>query len=223
MAGNSNCFSDSQSFIQTPTKTTINVAPGCIVISPKWRGTELCSVLQGNLRVLFEDGLGCLDFVSNNQMGVIFAAEMDIISQGSVRRKLAKLRKQNKLQIHVLAEKTASSNQYYQNFQKFVALDLGFLITPVPSQKEAAGILVQIVHIEGRQERNPFKMRKKNENFDQAMLETLWCMPKLGRVKAKLLLDHFNTMQAVSIGSLQDTAKVIGKASAQHVKLFLDR
>ena len=216
------CYNDSQSFTQTPAKATINVSPGFIIVASKWRGTELCSVLQGNIQILYEDNLGSMDFVPTNHMGVVFATEMDIVAQSSVRRKLAKLRKENKLQILVVAEKTVSNSQYYQNFQKFVVMELGFQITPVPSQKEAGGILNQIVQNEGRQENNPFNKKKKNENLDNALLETLLCVPKLGRVKAKQLLDRFCSLQAISTASLQDLAQVVGKASAQNVKSFLE-
>ena len=216
------CFSDSQSFTQTPAKATINVTPGCIIVASKWRGTELCSALQGNVQVLYEDSLGSMDFVPTSHMGVLFASEMDLVSQSSVRRKLAKLRKENKLQILVIAEKTAANSQYYQNFQKFVLMELGFQIAQVPSQKEAGGILNQIVQTEGRQENNQFNRKRKNENLDSASLETLQCVPKLGRVKAKQLLDHFCTLQAIAAASLQDLAQVVGKASAQNVKSFLE-
>ena len=222
MAGGSTCFSDSQSFSETPAKATISVPPGFIVASSKWRGTELSTVLQGSSRILYEENLGSMDFHPANHIGVVYAAEMDIVSQNSVRRKLAKLRKSNKLQIIVLAEKTTSNSQYYQDFQRFVALELGFLITPVPSQKEAAGILAQLVQNESRQETNPFNKKRRNGNLDQAMLLTLQCVPKLGNVKAKQLLDHYLSLQAIAAASVQDLAQVVGKASAQNVKSFFD-
>ena len=222
MAGNLTSFSDSQSFSQTPAQATLNVPSGYIVVNSKWRGTDLSNTLQKNSRLLYEDNLGLVDFHPASHTGIVYAAEMDIVSQSAVLRKLAKLRKANKFQILVLAEKTSSSSQYYQGFQKFVSMELGFMITPVPSQNEAAGVLAQIVQNENRQESNPFIKKRRNENLDQAMLLTLQSVPKLGNVKAKLLLDHFCTLQAIAMASLQDLAQVVGKASAQTVKSFLE-
>ena len=51
----------------------------------------------------------------------------------------------NNVQILVLAEKTTSTAQYYQQLQKFVMLELGFSMLPVPGQAEAAGVLSQMV------------------------------------------------------------------------------
>ena len=222
MAGNSCGFSDSQSFTQTPVQATINVPLSYIIVNSKWRSTELCNGLQGNSRILYEDDLGLVDFHPTSHMAVVYAAEVDIVSQVVVRRKLAKLRRANKFQVLVLAEKTSASSQYYQDFQKFVCMELGFMITPVPSQIEAAGILAQIVQNENRQESNPFTKKKRNENLDQAMLLTLQSVPKLGNVKAKLLLEHFCSLQAIGAASLDDLAKIVGKASAQTIKSFLE-
>ena len=45
----------------------------------------------------------------------------------------------------VLAERTTTSAQYYSALQKYCMLDLGFTLIPVPSQREAASLLSQMV------------------------------------------------------------------------------
>ena len=51
------------------------------------------------------------------------------------------------MQAVVLAERTAASGQYFPEVQKFCLMDLGFSIIPVPSQREAASILAQMVSL----------------------------------------------------------------------------
>lgn len=43
--------------------------------------------------MLYEDNLGYIDFHPATHIGVVFATESDLVSQISIRRKLAKLRK----------------------------------------------------------------------------------------------------------------------------------
>ncbi len=45
----------------------------------------------------------------------------------------------------VIVERTASTAQYFPGLQKFVVLDLGLVLLPVTSQKEAASLLSQMV------------------------------------------------------------------------------
>ena len=45
----------------------------------------------------------------------------------------------------VIVEKTSITSQYFDDLQNFVAITLGMIVIPVPSQAEAAGVLVQMV------------------------------------------------------------------------------
>jgi len=51
-----------------------------------------CFVLSG-IKIIYEENLGYIDFHPANHIGVVYAAEADLVTQVSVRRKLAKLRK----------------------------------------------------------------------------------------------------------------------------------
>ncbi|XP_045214189.1 Fanconi anemia core complex-associated protein 24-like [Mercenaria mercenaria] len=217
MAGNLNEFSCTQ----TPERACMRVPFGHVLINSKWRNSDLTVALQG-INVIFEDNLGYVDFHPATHIGVVYATEADLVSQASIRRKLAKLRKANKVQVLVMAEKTASSSQYYQSLQKFVAMELGFIITPVPSQNEAAGLLAQMVHTENKLESNPFRKKRKPRNLDECLLATVQCIPKLGGVKARKLLEQFQSLEAISAASVEELSGVVGKASAQNIRSFFD-
>ncbi|OWF39382.1 Fanconi anemia-associated protein of 24 kDa [Mizuhopecten yessoensis] len=120
-----------------------------------------------------------------------------------------------------MAERTTTSQQYYSPLQNFCMLELGFSLLPVPSQREAASLLIQMVHCEGKPaDMNPFCKKKKNVPLDPAILTTLQCVPKLGEVKAKLLLQTFKNIQSISAASVEELTAVIGKANAAQVKTF---
>ncbi|XP_033755152.1 Fanconi anemia core complex-associated protein 24-like [Pecten maximus] len=206
---------------QSCVKQNFKVPVGHIVICGKWRGSDLASVLQGSVQVLYEDDLGLIDFYPTGNQGVVYLPEADLITSGTYKRKLAKLRKANKVCVLVMAERTATSQQYYSPLQNFCMLELGFSLLPVPSQREAAGLLIQMVHCEGKSpELNPFGKKKKAVHLDPAILTTLQCVPKLGEVKDKLLLQTFKNIQSISVASVEELAAVIGKASASQVKMF---
>ncbi|KAL4240358.1 Non-canonical poly(A) RNA polymerase papd5 [Mactra antiquata] len=142
MAGNASEFAESQ----TPKRACLRIPTGHVVVNSKWRNSIFVSVLQG-ATITYEENLGYLDFQPASQIGIVYATEADLECQASLKRKLVKLRKANEVQVVVLAEKTALSSQYYPALQKFVAMELGFQITPVPSQREADGLVSQIVRI----------------------------------------------------------------------------
>ena len=45
----------------------------------------------------------------------------------------------------VIAEKTATSEQYFSSLQKFTVLEIGLVLMPITSQEEAADLLAQMV------------------------------------------------------------------------------
>lgn len=45
------------------------------------------------VKIFYEENLGFVDFHPASHIGVVYAAEADLVSQSSIRRKLAKLRK----------------------------------------------------------------------------------------------------------------------------------
>ncbi|KAH3863475.1 Fanconi anemia core complex-associated protein 24-like [Dreissena polymorpha] len=205
----------------TPEKACITVPCGHILIATKWRNTLISNSLQG-IKPVYEDNLGYLDFQTGHHMGVVYATEADLVAQAGLRRKLAKLRKANNVQILVLAEKTTSTAQYYQQLQKFVMLELGFSMLPVPGQAEAAGVLSQMVLTESKMESNPFLKKRRPPNLDEALLTTVQSVPKLGAVKARKLLEHFKSLKAINEASVHELSQIIGKAGAQNVRDFFD-
>ncbi|KAK3089475.1 hypothetical protein FSP39_003910 [Pinctada imbricata] len=142
---------------------------------------------------MFQENLGVLDFYATNNQGILYINEADMVTATGYRRKLAKLRKANKINVLVLFEKTPASTQYFPAAQKFCALELGFSVLPVPGQKQAGTILASMVHNESRLDSNPYCKKRKATSLDKAMLDTVQAIPKLGQIKARALLENFQS------------------------------
>ncbi|XP_064599200.1 Fanconi anemia core complex-associated protein 24-like isoform X2 [Liolophura sinensis] len=170
---------------------------------------------------MYEEDLGVVDFHPSMSVGVIYLSEADIITGTAYKRKLVKFRKANRCKGVILAERTAMSSQYYSALQRFVVLELGFVLIPVANQTEAGTFLVQMVNVETKPEGNPFKKKKTGHHTDLALLESLQCIPKLGVVKVKALLVNFHSIEEICNASTDELAKVIGRAGAAHLKDFL--
>ncbi|KAI0228486.1 Fanconi anemia core complex-associated protein 24 [Lamellibrachia satsuma] len=204
-------------------RPTSTIPHGHIITNSKWRGTELATVLQGQVNILYEDDLSLLDFYPSAGMGVVYVTEADVVTGGyTYRSKLAKLRKANTIKVIVLVEKTEVSRQYFWPVQKFVVLELGLTLLPVTSQKEAANMLAALVHAENHPRNNAFigTAKRKAVSVDEAVLASIQCVPKLGEVKGRLLLEKFHSILGVVEASEQELAQVVGPATASHVKTF---
>ncbi|XP_041376598.1 Fanconi anemia core complex-associated protein 24-like isoform X2 [Gigantopelta aegis] len=207
---------------QRPVKTEINVPTGHIVISGRWRTTELTDALLSSVRVHYDDNLGVVDFHTSSHTGVIYVSESDMVTASGYRRKLVMLRKANSVRGVIIAEKTTMSSQYYSDLQRFCVLEIGFVLLPVTNQTEAAGLLAQMVHCEGKQESNPFLRRRLLQQVDPALVMSLQKVPKLGQVKALQLLEAFHSLRGICEASTEALSKIVGAACARNVKQFFD-
>ncbi|XP_050396415.2 Fanconi anemia core complex-associated protein 24 [Patella vulgata] len=208
------------SYVQDFTETPVRVPYGHIVVSGRWRNTELMETLQSSIPVHFEDSLGVVDFHTSSYTGIIYISEADLISSTSYRRKLAKLRKANKVRGVVIAEKTSVSQQYLSDLQRFANLELGLVLLFVENEQEGAKLLVQMVHVETRNASNLIMKKPKSINIDEAILNTLTCVPKLGDVKAKLILQKYKSLKDICNAPVEDLSEIVGQACAKNIKSF---
>jgi len=194
---------------------------GHISVNDKWRGSELLKTLQGSLNVLMDDQLGIVDFHPASDVGIVYVSEGDLAAGTLYKRKLVKLRKAERLRGVVIVEKTHISCQYFQTLQKFAVLELGLTLMPVINQTEAANLLVQMVHTENNPAHNVLHKSKKHKSVDASVLATVQCIPRLGEVKAKHLLEKFGSIHNINKATMQELSDVIGKNLGQTVWKFL--
>ncbi|XP_045149696.1 Fanconi anemia core complex-associated protein 24 isoform X2 [Echinops telfairi] len=170
----------------------IYVPLGHIVACERWRGSQLAQEMQA-----------------------------DLVAGKGYRKRLVQIRNSSHLQGIVLVEKTQMSEQYFPAAQKFTVLDLGMVLLPVCSQKEAASLIIQLVHEQAKEpSKNPFLRKKRAQLSEPSLLQTVQQIPGVGKVKAPLLLQKFPSIQHLSNASMQELEHVVGQAAAQRIHTF---
>ncbi|XP_066438409.1 Fanconi anemia core complex-associated protein 24-like [Eleutherodactylus coqui] len=134
-------------FQSTPVRAGAStVLYGYVIVREKWRGTELAQLLQEKVNLVFEDGLGLVDFHLSQRACILYISETDLVSGNEFKRRLVRFRKVSNLQLRgiVLAERTRLSDQYYSPVQNFVVLELGMTLLPVTNRSEAAQLIFHL-------------------------------------------------------------------------------
>ncbi|XP_078400865.1 Fanconi anemia core complex-associated protein 24 [Cetorhinus maximus] len=212
----------SSSVSSTPVRVGANAVPyGHVIVNEKWRGSELAQGLRGRIAVIYEDGLGLVDFHISKRLCVLYVSEADLVVGNTYKRKLVQFRKASTLNGIIVLEKTQLSEQYFPEVQRFVVLELGMTLLPVASQTEASHLITQLVLEESREQgHNPFQHRARSRLSDARVLATVQQIPGVGKVKAMSLLRHFPSIQQLSAARPQELEAVMGRALAQQITQF---
>ncbi|MEE6500524.1 hypothetical protein FKM82_003814 [Ascaphus truei] len=210
------------SMVGTPVRPGAAAVPyGHAIGSEKWIGSELARLLQGKIKLVFEDGLGLVDFHLSNRTCVLYISESDMVSGNAFKRRLVRFRKACNLNGIVIAERTRLSDQYFPPVQNFVVLELGMALLPVTNQSEAAQLLFQLIQEQSRDgSSNPFIRKKRSQLAEASILQTVQRIPGVGKVKALQLLQHFPTIQLLSNASVTELETVVGQGIAKQIHSF---
>ncbi|XP_063168873.1 Fanconi anemia core complex-associated protein 24 [Candoia aspera] len=196
-----------------------NVPFGHVIGNAKWKGSQIAQEMQGKVKIILEDGLGVVDFHLSNRSCILYVSEADLVAGNGFKRRLVRFRNACNLQGIVLVEKTQISDQYFPEVQKFVVLELGMTLLPVANQKEAAQLIVQLVH-EQTKTSNPFHSKKRTKFLESSVLHTVQQIPGVGKTKALLLLENFGNIHRLCNASVQELEGVVGRSLAQQIHIF---
>ncbi|NWV25396.1 FAP24 protein, partial [Origma solitaria] len=212
------------------TAGSIVVPYGHVIGNEKWRGSEVAQRLQGKVRLIFEDGLGLVDFHLSNRACILFISEADLVAGNEFKRRLVKFRNASSLRGIVIVEKTQISDQYFLGVQKLVVLELGMVLLPVANQGEASQLIIQLVTdgsvwLQVREQSrdhgsNPFLGKQRAQLADPAVLHTVQHIPGVGKTKALLLLQHFGSIHQLCNASINELEQVVGQTAAQQIYTF---
>ncbi|CAH2324211.1 Fanconi anemia core complex-associated 24 isoform X1 [Pelobates cultripes] len=209
----------------TPVRVGASAVPyGHAIGNEKWRGTELAQLIQGKITLVFEDGLGLVDFHLSNRACILYVSEADIVAGNTFRRRLVRFRKACSLKGITIVEKTRLSEQYFPVIQKFIVLELGMVILPVTNKAEAAQLIIHLVQERSRERlSNPFSRKKSHQLREAHVLQTVQTIPGIGKVKAQQLLQHFPSIHLIANASLTQLEAVVGREIARNVHMFFTR
>ncbi|NWX03367.1 FAP24 protein, partial [Caloenas nicobarica] len=207
------------------TAGSIVVPYGHVIGNEKWRGSELAQKLQGKIRLIFEDGLGLVDFHLSNRTCILYISEADLVAGDEFKRRLVRFRNASSLGGIVIVEKTQISDQYFLAVQKLVVLELGMVLLPVANQGEASQLIIQLVSFYVREHSrdpnsNPFLRKPCSQLAEPSMFQTVQQIPGVGKTKALLLLQQFGSIHRLCNASVKELELVVGQTVAQQIHTF---
>ncbi|NWV12917.1 FAP24 protein, partial [Ptilonorhynchus violaceus] len=207
------------------TSGSIVVPYGHVIGNEKWRGSEVAQRLQGKVRLIFEDGLGLVDFHLSNRTCILLISEADLVAGDEFKRRLVRFRNASSLRGIVIVEKTQISDQYFLAVQKLVVLELGMVLLPVANQGEASQLIIQLVSFCVREQSrdrsaNPFLHKPRAQLAEPAVLQAVQHIPGVGKTKALLLLQHFGSIHRLCNASISELEQVVGQTVAQQIYTF---
>ncbi|NWV67708.1 FAP24 protein, partial [Malurus elegans] len=207
------------------TAGSVVVPYGHVIGNEKWRGSEVAQRLKGKVTLIFEDGLGLVDFHLSNRACILFISEADLVAGNEFKRRLVKLRNASSLRGVVIVEKTPISDQYFLGVQKLVVLELGMVLLPVANQGEASQLIIQLVNFCVREQSrdrgaNPFLRKHRAQLAEPSVLHTMQHIPGVGKTKALLLLQRFGSIHRLCNASINELEQVVGQTVAQQIYTF---
>ncbi|KAM6325119.1 Fanconi anemia core complex-associated protein 24 [Podargus strigoides] len=204
------------------TAGSIVVPYGHVIGNEKWRGSEIAQRLQGKIRLIFEDGLGLVDFHLPNRTCILYISEADLVAGDEFKRRLVRFRNASSLGGIVIVEKTQISDQYFLTVQKLVVLELGMVLLPVANQGEASQLITQLVREQSKDHNsNPFIRKQCSQLAEPSVFRTVQQIPGVGKTKALLLLQHFGSIHRLCNASVKELELVVGQTVAQQIYAFL--
>uniref|UniRef100_A0A8C3B9E7 FA core complex associated protein 24 n=1 Tax=Cairina moschata TaxID=8855 RepID=A0A8C3B9E7_CAIMO len=184
---------------------SVVVPYGHVVGNEKWRGSEIAQRLQGKIKLIFEDGLGLVDFHLSNKICILYISEADLVAGDDFKRRLVRFRNANSLGGIVIVERTQISDQYFIAVQKLVVLELGMVLLPVANQAEASQLIIQLVREQSKDHNsNPFLRKQCSQLLEPSVFRTVQQIPGVGKTKALLLLQQFGSIHRLCNASVEE-------------------
>ncbi|NXL45766.1 FAP24 protein, partial [Podilymbus podiceps] len=207
------------------TAGSIVVPYGHVIGKEKWRGSEIAQRLQGKIRLIFEDGLGLVDFHLSNRTCILYISEADLVAGDEFKRRLVRFRNASSLGGIVIVERTQISDQYFLAVQKLVVLELGMVLLPVANQGEASQLIIRLVSFYVREQSkdhssNPFLRKQCAQLAEPSVFRTVQQIPGVGKTKALLLLQQFGSIHRICNASVKELELVVGQTVAQQIYTF---
>lgn len=201
---------------------SVVVPYGHVVGNEKWRGSEVARRLQGKTKLIFEDGLGLVDFHLSNRICVLYISEADLVAGDEFKRRVVRFRNASSLGGIVIVEKTPITEQYFSAVQKLVVLQLGMVLLPVANQGEASQLITQLVREQSKDHTsNPFLRKQCSQLAEASVFQTVQQIPGVGKTKALLLLQQFGSIHQICNASVKELELVVGQTVAQQIHTFL--
>jgi len=227
--------SDDDDFVPSKKSTSrmrdfsLSIPSGNILVNRKWSSSALAAGLAKVFTLRYDTNLDVVDFQPASNVLVLYLTEADIVSgTEDLARKLSQLGElchcNTKISITWLYLLSELTGQYFQEFQQKIVVETSNTIIPISSQDQVGQVLQQLQLASHRA--NPFKSSKKvinrSHRLHKDILHAVIKLPGMGEKKSRNLLEKFDSIQKISVGSQQELSGVLGANLARGVADFFD-
>ncbi|KAI6654281.1 Fanconi anemia-associated protein of 24 kDa [Oopsacas minuta] len=181
-------------------------------------GRELHDALKDKFHVNIDGTLGPIDIMYLDGKGVLYLEENALDKLEESKKRVLTFKNVNQ---GIVMLESVNFYDKFMEFQDFVVIELKLSLMMVGSKSEAADLLGKIIKEELNPRNNPFLLKHKQVSNEICIINALQNIPKLGPVKARLLMENYQTLDKLLKASGNDINRLIGKVSAEMLFNFL--
>jgi len=224
-------MSDSEDdFRDTNSSARVNRIPtipsGYCLINVKWKKSGLAQNIAKILSVKYVDNLGYADFMLSSKTTVKYLGEGEIVEGiEALTFKIDKMQEDKKGIEVFIYHQMPSTQQYFPVFQNELVIIRGASIVPLSSESQIPQFLQQLQNADLKS--NPFDFNHKESEtrnkIHTDILLSLCKIPRLGEKKARMLLEKFGTIKAISKATEADLSTILGHSLSKDLFQFFHK
>ena len=200
-------------------RNAYKVPTGYLMLNGRLAGSEIYRLLKAKFFVNIDETLGTVDIVYLEGKGVLYVEEHELLAVEDSKKRVSNFKTTVNQGIVFLESIVFDEN--FIEFQNFIVIELKLNLMMVVSKSEAVELLGKIIKEELQPKNNPFLIKQKTISKEKCILNAFQNIPKLGVVKAKLIMEDFRTIEKLLESTEEDLVLLIGKSSARSLYNFL--
>ena len=200
-------------------RTSYKVPTGYVMLNGRLAGGEIHKLLNEKYFVNIDETLGTIDIVYLDGKGVLYVEEHELISKENSKKRILEFKA--KVNQGIVLVESMLFDDNFMEFQNFVVIEFKLNLMMVVSKIEAVELLGKIIQEELNPKNNPFLIKQKPISKEKCILNALQNIPKLGNVKAKVIMENFHTIEKLVKATEEDLVLLVGKSSAKTLYNFL--
>ena len=204
---------------QSNPRSMYKVPTGYLMLNGRLAGNEIHKLLKEKYFVNVDETLGSIDIMYLDGKGILYVDEHELTSIEDAKKRILNFK--TKVNQGLIILESVSFDENFMEFQNFVAIELKLNLLMVVSKSEAVDLIGKIIKEELIPKNNPFLIKQKPISKEKCILNALQNIPKLGIVKAKMIMENFHTIEKLLRATEEELILLVGKSSARILYNFL--
>ena len=204
---------------QSNPRSMYKVPTGYLMLNGRLAGSEIHRLLKEKYFVNVDETLGSIDIMYLDGKGILYVDEHELTSIEDAKKRILNFK--TKVNQGLIILESVSFDENFMEFQNFVAIESKLNLLMVVSKSEAVDLIGKIIKEELIPKNNPFLIKQKPISKEKCILNALQNIPKLGIVKAKMIMENFHTIEKLLGATEEKLILLVGKSSARVLYSFL--